>query len=116
MSTKLHGIILRSENRARLEEFYTGLGLTFQVHQHGGPVHAECQDIDNAFVLEIYAASRAYPRDALIIRVDSLLASIAIAESSGGALLVAAQEKPTMRFAYISDPDGRPVMLFESKG
>jgi hypothetical protein len=116
MSSKLHGLILRSENHVRLEKFYAALGLSFEVHQHGGPVHAACQDIDDAFVLEIYAASRAYPRDALIIRVDSLLASIAIAESLGGALLVAARGQGAMHFAYVSDPDGRPVMLFESNG
>lgn len=114
MTTSLLGIILRSSDRIRLQKFYTALGLTFTEHQHGGPLHAECSDIDKDFVLEAYAASDNFPDDALMLRVDSLSHTLSVATAAGAEILRPAKTQGTFQFAYIADPDGRPIMLIES--
>ncbi len=115
MATKLHGIVLRSKDRVALQRFYEALGLNFNEHQHGGPVHAECSDIDPEFVLEVYQASKSFPADALMLRVDSVADSLTAAQNAGGTVLRRFSEQGDIFFAYVADPDGRPVMLVQRK-
>lgn len=113
MTPKVCGFIFRTKDRVKLQKFYSALGLLFLENQHGGPIHAECDDIDNDFVLEIYSASDKFPRDAIMLKVHSLATALEIAINAGGQIIHEAKEQDRIRFAYVADPDGRPVMLVE---
>lgn len=116
MPAILSGIVLRSKDMEQLTVFYAALGIRFNSHSHGGPIHAQCQAISDDFVVEIYKASGVFSRDAVIIATDSLAESLAQAELIGAPVLQAEKESPDgFKFAYIGDPDGRPVLLLETK-
>ncbi len=113
MATKVHGLVLRSKDRVRLQQFYSALGLNFNEHEHGGPIHAEHKEEDGDFVFEIYTASKRFPYDALVLIVDSLADALKIVLAEGGPILCLPKVQNSIRFAYVADPDNRPVMLVE---
>ncbi len=111
MAAKFLGIILRSQAYDKTAEFYQKLGLSFFEHQHGGPKHYQTENVDPKFVVEIYKKSAAYPNHSVIILVSSLqdaLGAVNLSES------VEIKTTEKMRFAYVHDPDGTPVMLIEN--
>lgn len=115
MSTKITGFILRCEDRKRTAEFYAKLGLITNEHQHGGPLHFEVGPFAENPVAELYTKSTRFPKDAVMLEVDSIAAALAVAEEFG------IEPKPEhgvfqgFFFYYITDPDGRDVMLIEKE-
>ncbi len=115
MTTKIAGFILRCEDRNRTAKFYAKLGLTANEHQHGGPLHFEVGSFDENPVVELYIKSARFSRDAIMLEVDSIAAALAVAKEFG------IEPKPDRGifkdfiFEYITDPDGRDVMLIEKE-
>ena len=102
------GFILRAQDRAKTAAFYRALGLEAHEHLHGGPIHFELGPTDPGCVAEIYKWSPNFPSDALMVKVSSIddaLARIAVSTE--------ARNVGYMRLAYVTDPDGRAVMVFE---
>lgn len=107
------GFVLRSSNKERTAYFYEVLGLKTEHHQHGGPMHYEVSQISPDFVLEIYKRSDEYLRDAIMVQVESIELALEAVAKFGifpNTNIIQAQD---IRFIYVSDPDGRDVMLVE---
>lgn len=65
--------------------------------------------------MEVYARSSAFPRDAIMLNVDSIEAALTVAAEFGIQATTDLKDAGDTRFLYITDPDGRPVMLVEKK-
>ena len=107
---RIAGIILRAGDRKVTAKFYANLGLNESEHQHDGPVHHEIGPLTDKSIVEVYQASQKYGLDALMIEVNSIevaLQRVSIFEA------LSVTESGGIRFTYIHDPDGRPVMLIE---
>lgn len=113
MGARFAGLILRSGTYHDVAEFYRSLGLEMEEHQHGGPKHYGSGQVADAFVVEVYRRSENFPADAVMVAVDSLEAALEAVGFSGRAEIRSGGE---MRFAYVHDPDGRPVMLMQDRG
>lgn len=107
MAAQFLGVVLRSTNYAQTAEFYEKLGLKFEEHQHGGPLHFRSEDIDPTFVVEIYRQSTKYQNHTIMIAVPCLETAM---DAIGCFPEILGDE---MRFVYVNDPDGTPVMLVE---
>jgi lactoylglutathione lyase len=109
------GIVLRSNDRERLKAFYECLGMKFEIHKHGeGPEHASFV-VENSTVLEIYKRSRPkYIDDAILVVVSSVAKTLAQLRKGE---FIPRKEKGSkeadLTQVYISDPDGRPVLLLQ---
>ena len=107
-AAQVAGFILRAQSREETSAFYRTLGLEAHEHVHGGPVHFELGPTDPSCVAEIYKWSPNFPSDALMVKVSSIdeaLASIGVSVEVRGV--------SDMRLAYVTDPDGRSVMVYE---
>ncbi len=113
--TKIGGFILRCKDRKITAKFYSKLGLTTNEHQHGGPLHFEVEPIVDELVVELYAASEKFPRDAIILMVDSINKALKAVKDLGIKPKTAKIKSQNLFFSfiYITDPDGRDVMLIE---
>ncbi len=110
---KFLGVVLRSSDTEKSALFYKALGLDEQrKHAHGGPVHTELCVTDDV-VLELYNASRNYSHDALMFEVTDLDDSLRIAKEHGGRIKRGRPSKNRLR--YVTDPDGRNLLLIEAK-
>ena len=114
MTIRFAGIVLRASSRQDTATFYEALGLTLTEHQHGGPYHFEVSPVSPDIVVEIYTASPTFRRDALIVEVSSIEETLRNIESYGdwhGDVV----HRGELTFVYVTDPDGRPLMLLEKK-
>jgi hypothetical protein len=117
MSTKLVGIVLRADNKHVTAQFYEKLGLTKEdEHQHGtGPKHYGLNPVSPEYVVEIYASSPAFITDAIMLEVDSITEALLVAAQFSIAPELPVKDAGPFTFVYITDPDGRDVMLIEKK-
>ena len=113
MPTRIAGVVLRAADRHVTAQFYARLGLDAREHEHGGPKHYEIGPSSEGFVVEAYARSPAFPSDAIMVEVDSIDAALRAAEQFGVRPSAPAKVAGGLRFVYVTDPDGRPVMLIE---
>jgi hypothetical protein len=113
MPTRIAGVVLRASDRHATASFYARLGLTTREHEHGGPKHYEIGPSSEGFVVEAYAKSAAFPRDAVMVEVDSIEAALEALVEFGTRTRTALKVAGDMKFVYVSDPDGRDVMLIE---
>jgi len=113
MTTHIAGFILRATDRKVTAEFYAALGLDILEHQHSGPFHYELAQHSHDFVVEVYAKSKGFPTDAIMLSVTSLEKSLGIALALGSVQLTDIHEGESGRFLYVTDPDMRPVMLLQ---
>lgn len=111
---KIAGFIFRVKQTDTAATFYKALGLSINEHAHGGPLHIEVGPTSPSFVLELYKKSAKFNQDALMIEVDSLDAALLSVREFLGAAPAQVQEHPTMKLVYISDPEGRMIMLYET--
>jgi len=111
MKTHILGVILRASKRNKTAEFYKALGLSTHEHAHGGPKHHEIGPLADDAVVELYQQSAEYSRDALIVGVSSLDEALAVAVSFR--VRIDTRLVETKRMAYITDPDGRSILLIE---
>ncbi|HMO78026.1 MAG TPA: VOC family protein [Candidatus Paceibacterota bacterium] len=110
MSTLL-GLVRRVSNRDKTVSFYKLLGLDLFRHQHGvGPLHFGVGPVHPDFVIEIYQESHRYPRDALMVRVNDLAATILLLKRQGINVHITVREG---YMVYVKDPDGMDVMLVQ---
>jgi hypothetical protein len=116
MPTRIAGVVLRSTDRHVTARFYGSLGLAANEHEHGGPKHYEIGPSSEGFVVEAYLKSPEFPRDALMVEVDSIDAALAAVREFGSQPRTAVKVAGDMKFVYVSDPDGRDVMLIEQAG
>ena len=114
MATRFAGTILRAADKHATARFYERLGLLAHEHEHGGPRHYEIGPVAPSAVVEVYARSAAFTGDAIMIEVDSLDAVLAAVLEPGAAPKVGPKDAGAFRFAYVTDPDGRDVMLIEN--
>ncbi len=114
VTTQFAGIVLRASSRQDTATFYEALGFTLNEHQHGGPLHFEVHPMSSDIVVEIYTASPTFRRDALMVEVSSIEETLRNIESYGDWRKDVVQ-RGDMKFVYVADPDGRPVMLLEKK-
>ncbi len=114
MGTKVAGFILRAKESGETERFYRELGLKTKEHAHGGPLHIEMGPLSDKAVLEIYPHSVRYPIDALMLYIDSLSDALAVAARFNAGVWILKETEQT-RAAYVTDPDGRAVLLLETK-
>ena len=116
MKAAIAGFVLRCKNRQNTANFYSHLGLTVEdEHQHDcGPMHFSLKPTIEELAVEIYTASNSHPTDAFMLEVDSIEDVLATVKNLG--------IEPKMpiknigikfRFTYITDPDGRDVMLLQ---
>ncbi len=115
MAAQIAGYVLRAQDRHVTARFYTELGLNTTEHQHGGPKHYEMGPLADGCVAEVYQWSESFPHDALMLNVDSISTAIGVAEKYGIKPETELRESSDMKFVYIKDPDGRSLMLIESK-
>jgi hypothetical protein len=113
MATRFAGTILRAADRHATARFYERLGLNAHELEHGGPRHYEVGPLAPDAVMEVYVKSAAFNRDAIMVEVDSLDAALAAVLEPGSAPKAGPKDAGAFRFAYVSDPDGRDVMLIE---
>ncbi len=114
MNTRLIGFVLRASVKHETILFYETLGLGAREHQHGGPLHVELTPVSEDFVVEMYQASRAFVKDALMIAVDSLSDTLLrLYEIHNIRPTTERVDTKDMSFLYVQDPDGRAVMLVE---
>jgi hypothetical protein len=113
MPTRIAGIVLRADDRHATANFYARLGLTAREHEHGGPKHYEIGPTSEGFVVEAYLRSAAFTRDAVMVEVDSIDAALAALAALGTRARTEPKTTGDLRFVYVSDPDGRDVMLME---
>jgi catechol 2,3-dioxygenase-like lactoylglutathione lyase family enzyme len=108
------GVILRCKDRARTAAFYSRLGLRAEGRQRGGSIHYEVLPISESFVVELHLASASFDKDAIMIEVQSLADVLKILEEECAVLPRSVSTSSTgTSLAYVSDPDGRDVMLYE---
>lgn len=112
---RILGMIFRASDRKTTARFYAAMGLCAHEHQHGGPIHHEIGPMSENAVLEIYTASANFDADALMVEVDSIAVAVEVASTYGVEPPREVKEAADMRFVYIRDPDGRPLMLIENK-
>lgn len=114
MQAHIAGYVMRAPDKDATKKFYEALGLQFHEHQHGGPMHFEIGPNSPDIVFELYRASLEYPLDAIMLEVDSINDAIAVCKT----LDIPGYEMH-MHMAgtlvFVTDPDGRNVMLFEMK-
>lgn len=115
MPTQIAGYILRANQRHVTARFYEELGLVTNEHQHGGPKHYEIKPQADNCVTEVYQRSESFPHDTLMLNVDSISNSLAVAIRYGLTSQTELRETADMKFIYIKDPDGRSLMLIEPK-
>ncbi len=110
MTTKaqMAGFMLRAQSREETAAFYQALGLQAHEHKHGGPIHFELGPTDPGCVAEIYKRTSNYPKDALMVKVSSIDETLARIGAT-----VEVKDVGDMRLTYLTDPDGRAVMLYE---
>ena len=113
MPTRIAGVVFRSADRHATARFYARLGLGTREHEHGGPKHYEIGPASEAFVVEAYLKSAAFARDAIMVEVDSIAAALAAVSEFGTRPRTEPKVAGDMKFLYVSDPDGRDVMLIE---
>ena len=110
MATRFAGTVLRAADKHATARFYERLGFEAHEHEHGGPRHYEIGPVASSAVVEVYARSTAFTGDAIMIEVDSLDAALAAVLEPGAA----PKDAGAFRFAYVTDPDGRDIMLIEN--
>ncbi|MEY2665804.1 MAG: hypothetical protein RLZZ480_909 [Candidatus Parcubacteria bacterium] len=108
MTAQVAGFILRALDRERTALFYQALGLHAHEHEHEGPLHFELGPTDPACVAEVYRRSDNFPTDALMVKVLSLDTALSNIHATPNI-----REVGDMRLAYVTDPDGRSVMVYE---
>lgn len=113
MGTEIMGLVLRAQDKKRTAEFYRALGLTADEHAHGGPTHFEIGPNDSAIVVELYQASENYPKDTLMLGVESLEKALEVCGTFSIFPVLGIKNVGSMRFVYVLDPDERPLMLIE---
>ena len=113
MPARIAGVVLRASDRQATARFYARLGLATREHEHGGPKHHEIGPSSEGFVVEAYARSAAFPRDAIMVEVDSIDAALEALVEFGTRPRIPLKMTGDMKFVYVSDPDGRDVMLIE---
>lgn len=113
MQARIAGLVLRAQDKSVSANFYHRLGLDLREHEHGGPLHFEMGPHAPGVVFELYKASLKYPEDALMIEVDSLADALLVCAEFG--IAPGEPMRPGAEFVYIVDPDGRSVMLVETK-
>ncbi|MDB5264619.1 MAG: hypothetical protein JWN64_190 [Parcubacteria group bacterium] len=112
---QVRGMIFRARDRKITARFYADLGLSEHEHQHGGPVHHELGPMSDTAVVEIYQASTKFNADVLMIEVDSIEEALKIISTYEITPKTEIMESSDMRFQYVQDPDGRPLMLIKQK-
>lgn len=115
MTARVAGLVLRTGDKHLTARFYKELGLAAREHEHGGPKHYEVGPLSEDCVLEIYQASERISKDTLMLEVASIKAALLVAGRFGIKLCTELKEVGDARFVYITDPDGRYVMLIERK-
>jgi predicted enzyme related to lactoylglutathione lyase len=114
MGTQIAGYVLRARDRHITARFYSELGLNMHEHQHGGPMHYEMGPLAPGCVVEVYKSTDVFSHDALMLNVDSISDALEIAARYGIKPTSAVREMTSARFVYITDPDGRMVLLIET--
>lgn len=115
MPTQIAGIILRAKDKHLTAKFYAELGLTTDEHGHGGPKHYEMLPLSLKYAVEIYQQSSRFAGDALMLEVESISQELAVAAMFNIKPKSDEKNNDDMKFIYITDPDGRDVMLIEMK-
>ncbi len=113
--THILGVVLRAMDSPQTAQFYSALGLTVFEHEHGGPRHYAVEKISGDFVLEIYRKSENFKRDALMVEVESITAALAVVQKFGIEAHTELKDTGSMKFIYITDPDGRDVILIQKR-
>jgi hypothetical protein len=113
MSARIAGVVFRAADRHVTARFYARLGLAAREHEHGGPKHYEIGPPSEGFVVEAYLKSSAFPVDPVMVEVESIDAALAAVSALGARPRTAVKTAGDMKFVYVSDPDGRDVMLIE---
>lgn len=116
--TKIAGFVLRCADKKITADFYSKLGLTTTEHQHGGPPHFQLEplaDKNTEMVVELYSLSKQYAKDAIMLYVDSIPKALAIAKDFGIEPKTEIKEIKNFLHVYITDPDGRDVMLIQEQ-
>lgn len=113
MAARIAGLVLRAENKEVTAAFYKKLGLNLFEHAHGGPSHFEMKPLSFDIVFELYQASRTFNQDAFMVEVDSLAPVLSICAGYGIFPATDVKVTPDMQFTYVTDMDGRLLMLIE---
>ena len=111
-------LVIRSANPARLAQFYTQLGCTFEQHRHGtGPLHYSCT-IDKT-VLEIYPLAKgqvaADPNLRLGFEIEQFELVLEKLTEQGGKIIQAPYESEFGWMGVVEDPERRKVELYKSE-
>ena len=113
MTSRIAGIVLRAADRHATARFYAALGLATREHEHGGPKHYEVGPQSAEAVVEVYQRSAAFTTDAIMVEVASIDAALQAVLEVGARPRSAPKDAGEFRFVYVTDPDGRDVMLIE---
>ena len=118
--TKIVGFVLSCKDKEETAQFYANLGLETNSHQHGnGPFHFEATSFTENPVVEFYDAETRRQKDTIMLEVDSIDNALAVARLFGieptSPLSKYKMAGKNYRYIYITDPDGRDVMLIKEE-
>lgn len=109
MNSKLNLIVLKTEDKERLKDFYQTLGLQFVQEKHGdGPIHYSCEM--QGLVLEIYPGKPS-KSPMLGFNVDSIEKIVHALEEKKVQVKQLISNETYAKKAAVYDPDGRTVFL-----
>ncbi|HUP13445.1 MAG TPA: VOC family protein [Niastella sp.] len=115
---ELRLLVVRTTNTARLADFYTLLGLTFDYHKHDKSPYHYSATIGKT-ILEIYPLAKGQTDADKDLRlgfaVNDLTATIQLLEDNQTEFLSAPMQTDYGFMTIIKDPDGRKIELYENQ-
>ncbi len=113
---RLNLVVIRARDTARLADFYTRLGLTFEKHRHGsGPEHFASENAGCVFEIYPLRPDASPPQELRLgFVVDDVRQTVERLTAVGAGLVSAPAESSWGLRAVIQDIEGHKVELTES--
>lgn len=114
---QLRLLVVRTTGIARLANFYSLLGITFEYHKHDKSPYHYSATIEQT-ILEIYPLAKGQTEADKDLRlgfaVDDLTATVELLQSKGTEFLSEPMQTDFGFMTIIKDPDGRKIELYEN--
>jgi predicted enzyme related to lactoylglutathione lyase len=111
-------LVIRTSDIAKLADFYTLLGLTFEYHKHGKSPYHYSAPVGNT-ILEIYSLAKSQTEVDKELRVgfalDNFENAITALKDKNVEFLSEPMQTDYGFMAIIKDPDGRRIELYKKE-
>jgi len=109
-------LVIRTSEIARLADFYTLLGLTFEYHKHGKSPYHYSAPVGNT-ILEIYPLAKGQTEADKELRVgfalDNFESTMTTLKDKSVEFVLEPMQTDYGFMAIIKDPDGRRIELYK---